>query len=346
MGRFVGCILRRILETSAEIEVTLLSRGADDRLALAEILKGAARPWHFYPWSAIDACPLDVCWFPWNRVDVMPDCVRVVTIHDTAAFDWPLPGWTAWLDNHRARRQLRTAVARANRVMTVSRFSRECICRHLGVARGDVDVVSEGATFALHPELRVAPARPFVLAVGALDRRKNLEGLLAAWRLLQDDPSAPLGSRELRVAGVGPAQGQALAGALKNVAFEADIDDQRLLELYHTCDLFVMPSHYEGFGLPLLEAMACGAPVAAARAASLPEVGGDVPEWFDPADPRDIARALRAVLGDEARIRDMRAHALERAKTFSWERATREVLASLRKARLDALDLPGNGQEP
>ena len=139
------------------------------------------------------------------------------------------------------------------------------------------------------------------------------------------------------MAGVTEPQGRALHPRLRHVRFETDVEDDRLLRMYHTCDLFVMPSHYEGFGLPLLEAMACGAPVAAARAASLPEVGGGAPEWFDPHDVDDMARALRTVLANETRATAMRQRGLEQARTFTWDRAAREVLSSLLRTRLDRL---------
>jgi glycosyltransferase involved in cell wall biosynthesis len=98
------------------------------------------------------------------------------------------------------------------------------------------------------------------------------------------------------------------------------IDDATLAELYRRSQVFVMPSFYEGFGLPLLEAMACGAATAAARAASLPEVGGDVPYWFNPTDPVDIARAIM-----EAIDSPNREEGPVRAADFSWESSAAEL---------------------
>lgn len=330
MGRFLRQILTHLLRRP-DVRLTLASRQRDDAAALESLL-GRRGNWEFVTWHEwTRASDMDVAWFPWNRVDVRPAMPLVVTIHDTAAFDCPRQGWRAWLDNERARRRLRDAAVRADRVMTVSDFSRNCIIRHLAVAPSSVDVVTEGVSLATLADTVATPARPapYVLFVGADDARKNLRGLLEAWRRLGDS------ARELVVAGSNPAPSRG-GNSDKGVCFLGELDDLTLAGLYRWCDLFVMPSHYEGFGLPLLEAMACGAPVAAARAASLPEVGGEVPIWFDPSDVDDIVRALREGMSDPERTQRMRVAGRQRAREFTWEKAAEQVAECLKRAALRA----------
>lgn len=317
MGRFVLQTLQCLLSRD-DIALTLASRDRADRPALALLLDGDER-WRFTRWNEWGRRPLDVSWFPWNRVDVLPPTPRVVTIHDTAAFDWPKTGRWSWFDNRRAQGQLRTAVARAQRVMTVSSFSRGCIARHLGVA--DADVVVEGESLAaLAATVRDNPrARPYVLYVGAEDPRKNLDTFLAAWKRLD--------RRDVDLVVVGCAR-PAEAG----VTWIKESDDVTLAGLYRWATLFVMPSLYEGFGLPLLEAMACGAPSAAARAGSLPEVGGDAAAWFNPHNVDEMAAVIGALLDDEPRRTRLAEAGLERARQFTWTRCAEQVVEVLRKA--------------
>ena len=317
MGRFVLQTLTEMVRRD-DIALTLASRDRADRAVLELLLDHAGR-WHFTRWNEWPRRPLDVCWFPWNRVDVLSPMPRVVTIHDTAAFDWPKTGRWSWFDNRRAQGQLRKAVARAQRVMTVSSFSRDCIIKHLGVA--DADVVIEGESFArLAATVKVSPRpRPYVLYVGAEDPRKNLDGLLRAWQ--------GLGRTDFELVVVGSTRDE-----MSGVHWIGQADDVTLAGLYRYADLFVMPSLYEGFGLPLLEAMACGAPVAAARAASLPEVGGDVPAWFDPHDVGQMVAVIGSVLDDPERRGRMAEAGLVRAREFTWARCADQVVAVLRRA--------------
>jgi glycosyltransferase involved in cell wall biosynthesis len=104
------------------------------------------------------------------------------------------------------------------------------------------------------------------------------------------------------------------------------VSDSELRSLYESAACFVYPSFYEGFGLPPLEAMACGCPVVVSRAASLPEVCGDAAVYCDPRDPVDIARAIDQVLADAAVQEDLRRRSLARARSFSWRRAARTML--------------------
>jgi glycosyltransferase involved in cell wall biosynthesis len=110
-----------------------------------------------------------------------------------------------------------------------------------------------------------------------------------------------------------------------------------LARFYSAADVFVFPSLYEGFGMPPLEAMACGAPVAASNAASLPEVVGDAALLFDPLDVEAIAATILRVLGDEALAGDLRARGLARAAQFTWERAARDTAAVYERVMVERI---------
>jgi len=304
MGRYVASVLDELLK---ETGLTLFSRADDEAWLRA---RWPSAQFHFANWNdgALDS--LDACWFPWNRIDVTPRCACVLTLHDMAAFDWPVRRPLGFLDNRKAQQRIRKAASTAGRIMTVSEFSRERIVHHLQIPPQRIDVVSEGVDLTRFcPAPSEEDGTRFVLFVGAQDPRKNLDGLLLAWERVTD-------AAQLWIAGCdGPSTAR--------VRYLGETDDARLVSLYRGCALFVMPSFYEGFGLPLLEAMACGAPVAAACAGSLPEVGGEVAAYFDPKDPDDMGRVL-----DQA-LKSPRPGGVERAREFTWARAARQVLDAL-----------------
>jgi glycosyltransferase involved in cell wall biosynthesis len=177
--------------------------------------------------------------------------------------------------------------------------------------------------------------RPYVLAVGALEPRKNLERLVAAWGRL------PSGLRDgHRLALVGPRgwddEPILRAAAEGGARLLGRVDDADLAALYAGCAAFAYPSLYEGFGLPVLEAMAAGAPVVTSSVSSLPEVAGGAALLVDPHDTDAIAGALARVLGDAALAADLRARGRKRAAVFSWERTareTRELLYGIARTR-------------
>lgn len=324
MGRYLVSVLGHLLNRT-DIEWLFMSRDAGSGGAVRDRL-GRDIP-RLVRWGAPEASRVDVCWFPWNRVDTTPRTRRLVMIHDTAMVDWPVTGRLfAFLDNRRMRGMLQRAVARADLIMSPSIFTRGRLMHHFGVSEDRVQVVSEGhrglpSSNTPRPDRLGGVEGPFVLHVGGLDPRKNALGLLTAWA------QGGFEGHRLVMAGL-----DAQPGHADSVTWLGSVDDAELAWLYGHCELCVVPSFYEGFGLPLLEAMAAGAPVASSGAASLPEVGGDVPEYFDPADASDMVRAIRAVLGAPERARAMRQAGLERAKAFTWERAAEQVVACLRRA--------------
>ncbi|MBS1252871.1 MAG: Mannosylfructose-phosphate synthase [Anaerolineales bacterium] len=118
--------------------------------------------------------------------------------------------------------------------------------------------------------------------------------------------------------------------ALERVIFLGQVAETDLPALYSGADLFVFPSLYEGFGLPVIEAMACGAPVACSNTSSLPEVAGDAAVYFDPINEDDIAESIRRALGDADLRESLSARSLEQAAKFSWERTAQLTLEAYR----------------
>jgi glycosyltransferase involved in cell wall biosynthesis len=176
---------------------------------------------------------------------------------------------------------------------------------------------------------------PVLLCVGSMDPRKNLGRLLRAWLSLQSAGRLPEGAR-LQIAGGANPRNFAAVDRLEGNGIEwlGRIDDAELIRRYRAADAFVFPSLYEGFGLPPLEAMACGCPVLLSHAASLPEVGGSEADgavrYFDPESESAIASAIEGFLGQPPAFRDgMRRRALARAARFSWDEIAGRVADTL-----------------
>jgi glycosyltransferase involved in cell wall biosynthesis len=173
---------------------------------------------------------------------------------------------------------------------------------------------------------------PYLLSVGVLQPRKNLARLVRAYNRIAGD----LPHRLVLVGKEGWA-GEELRRAIgesppgKAPVFTGYVPDADLPALYAGADIFVYPSLYEGFGLPPLEAMACGAPVITSNTSSLPEVVGDAGVTVDPLDTEALARAILDLLQDEARRSSLREAGLRRAAGFSWDRTARETLAVYRR---------------
>ncbi len=188
-------------------------------------------------------------------------------------------------------------------------------------------------------------SKSFLMYSGATDTRKNMEGLIAAFALL---PPRLRGGHQILLAGKNDAQRRKALQELArshglrdgSLIFTGFVEDADLLALYNTCSLFVLPSYHEGFGLPALEAMACGAPTIVSNVTSLPEVVGYEEALFNPYEPADIAAKLeRGLACDEFRDR-LREHGLERSKQFTWERTARVAWSAFEE--LKSRRQPGN----
>lgn len=260
---------------------------------------------------------------------------QVITVHDLAFLRMPR---IVTSDSRRYYGGIRRAAAEADAVIAVSQATARDLVDLVGAPEDRIHVVYEAAdpTFAPMPRQEAADhvrashgvVGPYVLFVGTLEPRKNLPTLLRAFSLVRRE--FPL---QLVIAGgrgwladdvFETVQDLALA---EGVRFLGQVSPQSLRALYCAAEVFALPSLYEGFGLPCLEAMACGTPVLASNAGSLREVVGDAGVLVRPDDPDDIAMGLGWVLGNPSYREALIGRGLARAATFSWDRAARETLA-------------------
>jgi glycosyltransferase involved in cell wall biosynthesis len=235
-----------------------------------------------------------------------------------------------------AQPMLRLAARKAAHIFTVSEYSKRQILEHLRISENKVTVIHNGVSSHLFPEPRQhARLRtnhrfgfdgPYILYVGNLKPHKNVSGLIRAFAILRSQGKL---DHKLLIVGndaVGRPQLVNLAADLGlngSAIFVPGISSELLQGTYAGADLTVLPSFEEGFGLPIIESMACGTPVACSFAASMPEVAGAAAEYFDPHRPEAIAEAIERVLVSEDRWRTLQTLALGRAAEFTWEASVR-----------------------
>ena len=268
----------------------------------------------------------------------------VVTVHDLVAYLYPetIPHkyavYMRWL--------LRKVVKRADLIISVSHSTKQDLIDILKVEPERIVVVHEAAqaSFRYEPdEQRLARVcrhhgiyGPFIYHVGNIEPRKNLLRLLRAFLSLREQLKDDV---RLVITGQKGWLTSKLFGAMKQmdlgdwVVFTGYVPHEHLPLLMNAAEAFVFPSLYEGFGLPVLEAMSCGTPVLTSDISSLPEIVGNAALLVDPTDEDAIAAGIKQLLEDTELRRRLAAAGLEQASRFSWQRAARETLAVYRQAR-------------
>jgi glycosyltransferase involved in cell wall biosynthesis len=233
------------------------------------------------------------------------------------------------------RATIRPALRRAARALCVSQSTERDLVARFRAAAGKTAVVWHGVSDELDrkpsaaelDEVRARLELPerFVLATGTVEPRKNLPRLIEAHAGIADAPA-------LLVAGPRGWEVERAGGADARVRLLGFVSDSDLIALYRLCTVFAYPSLYEGFGLPLAEAMRCGAACVTSDVSSLPEVGGDAVVYADPLDVGSIRSALQELLDNEEERLSLGLRARERARQFTWERAAAETLDALEQA--------------
>jgi glycosyltransferase involved in cell wall biosynthesis len=261
-------------------------------------------------------------------------CASVVTFHDPTFFTLPqLHERTKVLYFTRAAR---AGIARAARVIAVSSYARRGAIDHAGAEEEKVEVVFEGVDAGrYHPAAGgdAFPFEPYILFVGTIEPRKDVPTLLAAYQGLVQSGF----SHHLVLAGP-PAWGAAevaagiegmRSGTVHQLAY---VPEEQKIELYRRASVFVYPSIAEGFGLPVLEAMACGAPVVTTSGSAPEEIAADAALLVPPRSPEALREAIARALTDESLVADLRRRAIARAQTFTWARTAEATLEVYRRA--------------
>jgi glycosyltransferase involved in cell wall biosynthesis len=262
---------------------------------------------------------------------------NVITICDVTPLLFP--GTHGRMNVWHHRLALPEILRRADRVITISNCSKRDIMRIYGLPDRKVSVTLLAADERFCPDPVGVPGsalaalpRPYILNVGTLEPRKNLEGLLRAFaRACQAGVPHTLvitGARGWGRSRLAPLPRE--LGIADRVVFTGFVPDEDLPHLYAGADFFVYPSLYEGFGLPVLEAMASGTPVITSNLSSLPEVAGDAALLVDPRSEAELAGAMVRLAGEAGLGAALRVRGLDRAAEFSWRRTADETLAIYR----------------
>ncbi len=296
----------------------------------------------------------DVFFFPahYSFFPILSRVPRVVCIHDTIPERFPELVFPTRRNFRLWQAKTWLAKWQATRVMTVSQASAADISAMLGVRRGKIDVVTEGAEAVFRPipdpAIRhaararhgIPQSAPLLIYVGGFNRHKNVLALIEAM------PAIVAACPEVRLAIVGRTTGARFwdniddlkAGASRDartsdrIVFTGEISDAEMAELLNGSQALVMPSLWEGFGLPALEAMSCGVPVLSSDRGSLPEVVGDGGLYFDPENRDQLtARAVELLTRPDHQA-ELSARALARAQGFGWDRAAGLAEESFRRA--------------
>jgi glycosyltransferase involved in cell wall biosynthesis len=321
IGRYLRAILRVWSERERDrVEVTLIvpewhTWTVRERY-LAEVpfhrYRIVSRRWH-------SRAGLDALWFPFNGCSWTSFSLpATATLHDASNFVVP--------DYAPATQAIfRAAAERCSALITDSRFAQAEVARELHIPRERLMPIPLGVAPPRAPaeiSLDVRTLMPYVLYVGTAERRKGFDTLLGAMaRVGCERP-------DLTLVVTAKLEGWQIPPGVRVVAL-GYVDDDTLAALYRGCTVFAFPSRYEGFGLPVLEAMSYGAPVIAARSSALPEAGGDAACYVAPDDDAALAAAILRVAGDVAYATDLRRRGSIHAAAFTWEETAMRTLATI-----------------
>jgi glycosyltransferase involved in cell wall biosynthesis len=285
---------------------------------------------------------LDLFFFPsvYSYFPLLRPVPAVVGVHDTIAERNPQLTFSSRRHELFWRWKVRFALAQARTVLTVSEYSKRSIQQWFGIPASRIHVMYEAAAPRFKPAARDESGGGYILYVGGISPHKNIATLIAAFSRVE----ARRQGTQLVLAGDYAADGFkncyrelcALVADLKleqEVRFTGFVPDEELCRLYHGARLFVLPSLDEGFGLPAIEAMACGLPVIVSAGNAMEEVVGNAGVVVDPLDQVALAREIDRVLEDPELRREMSARAVQRAAEFSWDAAAKELLRVFKDAR-------------
>ncbi len=347
MGRYARSLLAAMPAHCSELRYTIAARNSADIAPLTTQLSALPNVMEratIISASAMSDVACDVAWYPCNFVTYRPKRGAIVpTVHDLFPMLQLDGRWWKFYKRARARRRYGATLRLADHVITGATRAGEELTRTFGVAAERISVVPHAADdFRTADPTLVDPILgrlhvdgPFLLAVGSQEPRKNLAVLYAAMELLtargRAIPLVLCGPRGVH----GYRPGDAVPAWLRHAGF---VTDAELAALYARATALVFPSRYEGFGLPVLEAMRVGGAVICANVSTMPEVGGDAVLYFPPDEPEVLAARILRVF-DERGLRARLVYAgLRRAQSYSWSRSAGGTLEAFHRGMAAARD--------
>jgi glycosyltransferase involved in cell wall biosynthesis len=292
---------------------------------------------------------VDVFFFPavYSYFPVLNRTKIIVTLHDVIADHHP----NLIFPNAKAKffwkLKQQAAIRQAKLILTVSEYSKRQIREYFKLPESRLRVINEGARPVFRvlskndqmnevlEQYNLKPDDKFLLYVGGISPHKNLNTLIEAFSRLMDNPDR----KEIKLILVGDYEDDPFFSAYPSlkeqitqldledkVSFTGFVSDEDLAFLYNAATLLIFPSLEEGFGLPAIEAMSCGTPVAASNCSSLPEVIGSAGKFFDPSDAKNMAQVIEQILDNSIERFSMKEKSLFRAEQFTWKRAAEDML--------------------
>ena len=349
IGRYISGLLPALANILGR-QLTVIAQARDAALvhamigASARLLTVNASPYRLAEQSVLPVrlarAGLGLVHFPHYNLPLIKPAKFVVTVHDLFPFEFPEihSGPLPRAVNHML---MRNAVAGARQIITPSTATAAAIVRHFPSSAGKVTTIAEAADNRFNPrrnleaeaswQVRLGIRPPYVLYLGQWKAYKNLPLLVEAFRTVrQTHPSA-----QLVIAGDDPRHPEVRQAASQlpegSVVLPGRVPDSGIPDLYRGATVVVLPSRAEGFGLPVIEAMACGVPVVCSDLPVLREVGNGAAVYCDPRDPSAFARAIGSVLNADG-VAAMRRQGLEQAARFSWQRAASATVAVYEEA--------------
>jgi len=286
---------------------------------------------------------IDILFSPANISPVffLP-CKSVLTIQDLC---WVHFGeYLPWNERKFLKFLVTKSAKKANKIITPSESTKREIISYLGIKKEKIITIYLAPSEFFRADKESNKIRQknlpeigseFILTLGTTHHHKNFSRLLEAYLLLKKQNKSF--KHKLILAGMPGRAHSEIIEKVKNLKLEKDviikgrISDEELKPLYYGADLFVLPSLCEGFGIPVLEAMACGIPVVSSNSTSLPEVVGDAGLLFDPCDINDMIKKIRMVLEDPNFQQELKKKGFERVQNFSWEKAAKQTLETFKE---------------
>lgn len=351
VGRYLLNLIKHLAEIDKENEYRIL---AASRLSLDNFLSKFQAPnfrkiivktpmvsprQHFTIPPVLRRERIDIFHYPQFDLPLFQKCKSVITIHDLNVLQiadyFPKQ---RFIRRTYSRWITKVSLQRAEKIIAISQSTKEDIIRHFKTPKEKIEVIHEAADEHFHPLPQEATRKtlekyslssPYLLYVGVRRAHKNLLRLLEAHKLLrenrkivhklvivgEEDPRFPQVKRKVRELGLN-----------EEVIFTGYLPEKDLPYFYNGATLFIFPSLYEGFGMPVLEAMACGTPVVCSHTSSLPEIAGETAIFVDPHNIKAMAEGMKKVIDDKGLRKRLSLAGLKQARKFSWHRTAQKTL--------------------